>query len=265
MATPLDLNDRTKELVAALAVANRMQRAGVSPGQIDAILLSKYGLTKSGLTAAVKAMPRETSPKPLESKDLFRAQAYGLTLGWYDEIAGLIGALKGTGYDKARRAAQRELKRFEQEHPVLANTMKGLGATVAFGAGAGVARGAFAALSGAGRGFGLPTMFGSEAPLLPIAARALAGGVGGAAAGAGGLVGGESEGLAERGQGAAGGALLGAFGATAAGAVTPRAAVTAGRAAVSPLRRLLPWIGGAGAGLTGKKLLDYLSQRQSDR
>lgn len=244
------------ELVAALTAANKLQREGVEKKQIDAFLLDRYSMTKAALTAAVKAMPQEVAPKALTTKTLLKAQAYAATGGWTDEIEGLIGALKGTGYKKARDAARKEMAEFERDYPWLARSMKAVGVAGSAIGGGLLARGAIGALTGTHGA--RAAMAGSEAARLGALGRTLTGAGVGANAGAGGLMGeptGETRGdmLMDRARGAAGGALLGA----AAGSAT--ALPDALAVGSSPLKRIIPLLGAGAAGHFGPKLLNYLS------
>ena|ERR1051326_5913007 len=256
MSAPLisdGVNDTSAvELAAALAAVNKLQRTGnVSRKQIDSYLLDKYGLTKAALTQAVKAMPKEVAPKPVTTGILLKAQAYGATGGWLDEIQGLIGAIKGTGYAKARDAARKEMAEFEKNYPGLARGMKAYGLGASMIAAPLAARGALAL--NAGRGISAATLVGSDAPLLGAGGRAALGAAEGAAVGAGGMFTGEPTGidrLPGAAIGAAGGALTSPFG------VVQGAA---GAAANPAIRKMLPWIGGGVAAGASKKLLDYLT------
>lgn len=214
-------------LERALDAANAARRDGVKMKDLDSFLLHRYKMTYKGLAAAVKAMPQEVnSKKDVTTKMLLKAQAYGLTGGWTDEIEGLIGALRGTGYAKARKNAIAEMKKFEEDYPWLARGAK------AYGLGAGALLGGGAAVR----------------YVKPVGA-ALRAGVGaalGANAGAGGVLGEESG--AGRLPNMAGGALMG---------------VGAGAGAVGmPTPSKIAKIGGLlGAGAVGKKLLDMFLNR----
>lgn len=238
---------KSHELIAALTAANKLGREGVSKKEIDAYLLNKYGLTKAALTQAVKAMPQE-KPVAITTGLLLKAQAYGMTGGWLDELEGVIGALKGTGYRKARDNARKEMRDFEREYPALARGMQILGGTagvLAGGAGAQALKGGSLALMSPARA--------ALAPFLGAAGRTVVGAGMGATAGAGGLLG-ETEGAGRVIKGVTGGAI---------GAIPGAISAFPEAAGLSPsIKKLLPWLGGAAAGATGKKLLDFLTHRE---
>ncbi len=247
-AIPAEIRGPGDGLYQALKAANAASRdPNISKKALDAYLLNRYGMTKAALTAAVKAMPKEiATTKPLTTKMILKAQAYGLTGGWSDEIQGLIGALKGTGYAKARKEALEEMRQFEKDFPWLARAAK------AYGLGAGALTGGLAARAGialgAGRGVSAATLGGSMAPRLGAAGRALTGAAVGANAGAGGMLGEDGS----RMQNAAAGALAGGAAGLSTGMPVPS----------NPVGKLLPWIGGAAAGEVGRNLLDFLSTRK---
>lgn len=233
-----------QEYLAALMALNDLVKKGASKRDVDAIAREKYGMTYKALGAAVKSMPKEIAPPAATTKDLLRAQAYGASLGWLDEAAGIVGKLRGTGYARARDNMLKEVRRFEKEQPALASSMKTYGTIVPSILGGLAARGAMAL--GAGRGISAATLAGSDAAHLGAAGRAAAGAGVGAVGGAGGLLG---EG--QRMRGAAAGALIGAPAGAVAGASAP--------AVAHPLKKIAPWLGGGATALGGKKLLDYLT------
>jgi hypothetical protein len=245
---PQDFTEqKSQELIAALTAANKLGREGVPKKEIDAFLLNKYGMTKAALTQAVKAMPQE-KPIQVTTGLLLKAQAYGLTGGWLDEIEGVIGALKGTGYRKARDNARKEMRAFEREYPALARSMQVLGGTAGVLAGGGAAQ----ALKGGSLALMSPARA-ALAPFLGAAGRTVVGAGMGATAGAGGLLG-ETEG--------AGRAIKAVTGAGI-GAVPGALSAFPEAAGLSPsIKKLLPWIGGAAAGGVGKKLLDFLTHKE---
>lgn len=238
------------ELYNALRKANLATRAGVPIKELDSYLLNRYGMTKKALTAAVKAMPQEVnSKKDVTTKMLAKAAAYGFTGGWSDEIEGLLGKLKGTGYAKARKAAQDEMKQFENDYPWLARGAKAYGLGVSGLIGGLGARAA--TVLGAGGKLSTATLAGSEAPYIGAAGRALTGAAIGANAGAGGMMG-EESGM-DRLPNAATGALMG--GVAGAGTAIPKPSP-------SQLAKTIGLLGaGAGAGALGRKVLNFLSDR----
>lgn len=255
-----------EELIRLLRQANVAQQQGYTRKEIDAYLLNTVGMTKRALNAAVQALPKavvEDAASEVTTARLNEQLAYGLTLGWLDEMAGIVGAIKGKGYRQARDAARAEVKAFQKEHPVLANSMRGVG----IGAGTLATMGGASSLGALAKGAGVGTAVRSgvgSASLLPgTVPGVLSGAAAGTAAGAGGVFG-ESEG-AGRLPGAATGALAGAV---TGGALRPAllragAAGAAADASATPsaLRRLLPLLGAAGGGAGVKGIFDYLMDR----
>jgi hypothetical protein len=223
---------------------NRARQSGQTVAEVDQYLQDNYGIGYRDLGTIVKRLPRgESAVKELTTKDMLRLEAYGLTLGWLDEIEGMIGALKGTGYEKARNAARKEIARVRRDYPQAAMLAMGLGGAAA-GVGALGAAGTALNLARAGTGgagvLGAVPSVGMAAGN-PALMGATGAGVGGAL-GAGGALSGEQQ------QGVMGRAPGAMFGAAAGGAAGAGGAAVGGSAAARALLLKSATTGAAGAG-----------------
>ena len=173
-----------------LTILNAERRKGRSMKELDEYTMQEYGMPYKEFGRKVGKLRAGPEIHEMTSKDIYRMELYGATLGWLDEIEGLIGLVKGTGYKKARDNARKEIKRFEREYPTTAKLLKYGGAAAGTAAGGVLVR---AAQTGAG-------MMSAGAAL-------------GAAETGGGVLGGEPQNMIERGGRMAVGSLLGGAGA----------------------------------------------------
>jgi len=109
------------------------------------------GVGYDALADTVRNLPQDKPKAELTVKDMLRLEAYAATLGWLDEIEGVMGALKGTGFERARDAARAEIKRIREDYPTEAFIALGIGGVAG---GLAVASGG-AMLGSAARGGGI--------------------------------------------------------------------------------------------------------------
>jgi hypothetical protein len=233
----------TPDLRKLLADMNAALRRGRPRAEVDAYLQNTYQITYADLVKEARRLPAaKPEVKPLTEWDVVKMEAYAASLGWFDEMAGLWGALKGTGFEKARDAMRQEIAQIRKDYPTEAWSAMAIGGAipgVLATAGAGAALGAVAEPVGAAVGLG-------ATPGAVSAAGAGAGALAGALGGAGGL-GGETEGMGRllpALTGGAGGAVLGGAGGVVASNPTARRLLVKGV------------LGGAGLG-SGLGLLEY--------